>query len=89
MRRPESEDTLGWVYHQLGLSTQALAAFESARRRAPENATYHYHAGLAYAKAGDRARAGAALQKALSLDPQLAAAREAYVSLQAADGESR
>jgi tetratricopeptide (TPR) repeat protein len=88
MRRPESEDTLGWVYHQLGMTTHALAAFESARRRAPENPTYHYHAGLAYAQAGDRARASAALQKALGLDPRLAGAREAYASLQS-DGESR
>lgn len=89
MRRPESEHTLGWVYHQLGLTSQALAAFESARRRAPTNATYHYHAGLAYAKAGDRDRAGAALQKALSLDPNLAGAREAYQNLPPAAGESR
>ena len=88
MRRPESEDTLGWVYHQLGLTSHALAAFESARRRAPQNATYHYHAGLAYAQAGDRARASAAFQKALGLDPRLAGAREAYASLQS-DGESR
>jgi tetratricopeptide (TPR) repeat protein len=89
MRRPESADTLGWVYHQLGLTTQALAAFESARRRAPDNATYHYHAGLAYAKAGDRARARAALQKALELDPHLTAARDAVRQLPAAGGESR
>lgn len=89
MRRPESEDTLGWVYHQLGLTSQALAAFESARRRAPTNATYHYHAGLAYAKAGDRARAAAALQQALSLNPNLGAAREAYLSLELTEGASR
>jgi tetratricopeptide (TPR) repeat protein len=89
MRRPESEDTLGWVYYHLGLTAQALAAFESARRRAPANATYHYHVGLAYAKAGNRARAGAALQKALALDPKLAAAREAYSALQTTDSESR
>jgi tetratricopeptide (TPR) repeat protein len=89
MRRPESEDTLGWVYYQLGLTAQALTAFESARRRAPKNATYHYHAGLAYAKSGDTARAGAALQKALALDPKLAGAREAYLNLQVTDGESR
>jgi tetratricopeptide (TPR) repeat protein len=89
MRRPESEHTLGWVYHQLGLTSQALAAFESARRRAPTNATYHYHAGLAYAKAGDRTRAVAALQQAIALNPKLAGAREAYLELQSADGESR
>jgi tetratricopeptide (TPR) repeat protein len=88
MRRPESEDTLGWVYHQLGLTAQAVAAFESARRRAPGNATYHYHAGLAYAKAGDRTRAVAALQKALALDPRLTAAREAYLNLRSEDQES-
>jgi tetratricopeptide (TPR) repeat protein len=89
MRRPESEDTLGWVYHQLGLTAQALTAFESARRRAPGNATYHYHAGLAYAKAGDRTRAGAALQKALGLDPGLAAARTAYLNLRPVEGKSQ
>jgi tetratricopeptide (TPR) repeat protein len=89
MRRPESEDTLGWVYLQFGLIPQALKAFDSARRRAPTNATYHYHAGLAYAKAGDRSRASTALRRALELDPSLAAAREAYSNLPSGGGDVR
>ena len=53
-RRPEPEDTLGWVYLQKGLATQAIAAFERALSRAPQNPMYHYHQGLAYLKSGKR-----------------------------------
>jgi tetratricopeptide (TPR) repeat protein len=80
-RRPEAEDTIGWVYLQKGMSTQALAAFERARDRAPQNAIYHYHLGLAHQKMGDNNRARAAFTRALELKPDFNGADDARTQL--------
>jgi tetratricopeptide (TPR) repeat protein len=82
-RRPEAEDTVGWVYLQKGLATQAIASFERARERAPTNAVYHYHLGLAYIKLGDQARARAALTRALELKADFNGAADARAQLAA------
>jgi tetratricopeptide (TPR) repeat protein len=81
-RRPEGEDTLGWVYLQKGLAVEALASFERALQRAPERAVYHYHAGLAHLKAGDKARARLAFKKALDLDKAFAGSADARKQLE-------
>jgi tetratricopeptide (TPR) repeat protein len=72
---------------QKGLASQAIAAFERARDRAPRNPIYHYHLGLAHLKSGDNARAKAALGRALALQPDFANASDARAQLAAA-GES-
>ena len=79
--RPEAEDTFGWVSVQKGLVQQAIAAFERAVAQAPAEATYRYHLGVAYAKAGDAARARAALTKALALKSDFAGAADARAAL--------
>lgn len=76
-RRPEAEDTIGWIYLKKELPVDAIAAFERARDRAPSNALYHYHLGLAYMKTGDKDRARSAFARALELQPDFASADEA------------
>lgn len=65
------DDTLGWVYYRKELPKLAIPAFERAVRKAPKNATFQYHLGLAYAKAGDKARAKSAMEAAIKLKPTL------------------
>ena len=64
---PEVWDTLGWVYFRNDLPVMALTPLTRAVERSPKNATYHYHLGMALAKAGDPARGRAALARALEL----------------------
>jgi putative PEP-CTERM system TPR-repeat lipoprotein len=74
-------DTLGWVYYKKGLATLAVAPLEHAVWKDSSNATFHYHLGLAYLKAGhDRTRA--TLARALELDPGSALAAEARRALE-------
>jgi Tfp pilus assembly protein PilF len=42
----------------------------SAKNKEPENATYHYHLGLAYAKAEQPVLARQHLERVLKLDPK-------------------
>jgi Tfp pilus assembly protein PilF len=64
---PEVLDTLGWVYFKSDLPVMAIAPLTRAVERSPKNAAYHYHLGLALAKAGEPARGRAALARALEL----------------------
>jgi cellulose synthase operon protein C len=72
--QPEFMDTLGWVYYKKNLPELAIPLFESCVRKAPGNAAYHHHLGLAYFKAGRPAQARAALQRALSNNPDASTA---------------
>jgi Tfp pilus assembly protein PilF len=74
---PEVSDTLGWIYYKKDLPGLAIAPLQQALEKDPKNATYHYHLGLAYAKAGDAVKAKATLEPALKLDPNAADAAEA------------
>lgn len=69
--QPAVNDTLGWVQHKKGLSSIAIGPLEEAVAGEPRNALYHYHLGLAYAGAGDAARARAAFEEARQLQPDL------------------
>jgi len=80
---PEVNDTLAWVYYQKNLPALAIPLLEEAVAREPRRAIYHMHLGLAYAKAGDKARARVALTQALKLEPNLLDAAEARKILQA------
>jgi len=74
---PESSnvaDTLGWAFYQKGVYQSAISMFEEAIKLAathkePENATYHYHLGLAYAKASQPALAKQNFERVLKIDP--------------------
>jgi len=70
-------DTLGWIYYKKGLASQAVSALNSAVAKAPQNATFQYHLGLAMVAAGDGQGGRKALEKALALDPKFEGAGEA------------
>ncbi len=80
-RRPEADDTVGWIYLQKGLPLEAIAAFERARERAPQNPVYHYHLGLAHMKTGQRDRARSAFARALELRSDFAGADDARTQM--------
>jgi tetratricopeptide (TPR) repeat protein len=68
-------DTLGWAFYQKGIYQQAINQFQEAiklakQNKEPDNATYHYHLGLAYAKAERPALAKEHLERALQIDPK-------------------
>ncbi len=65
---PEVADTLGWAYYEKGTAGLAVAMLRDAVKAVPNSATYHYHLGMAYSKAGDRQRAKDELQKAIQLE---------------------
>jgi tetratricopeptide (TPR) repeat protein len=66
-KAPEAQDTLGWVYYKRNAPTSAIAAFRETVALAGDNATYHYHLGLAYLL-GDQPDAGRqSLERALAL----------------------
>lgn len=65
---PEVADTLGWAYYEKGTTGLAVAMLQDAVKAVPSSATYHYHLGMAYSKAGDRQRAKVELQRAIQLE---------------------
>jgi tetratricopeptide (TPR) repeat protein len=81
---PESSsvaDTLGWAFYQKGVYQSAIDMFQqalklAAKNKEPDNATYHYHLGLAYAKAEQPALARQHLERVLKLDPKYSDADE-------------
>jgi putative PEP-CTERM system TPR-repeat lipoprotein len=75
------DDTLGWVYYKKDLATMAVRSLEESRLKMPDNAEILYHLGMTYAKLGDKAKAREALERALKLSPQFAAAETARQTL--------
>jgi Flp pilus assembly protein TadD len=68
-------DTLGWAFYQKGIYGSAISMFKEAiqlavKHKEPENATYHYHLGLAYAKSEQPMLAKQHLERVLKLDPK-------------------
>jgi tetratricopeptide (TPR) repeat protein len=74
---PKVLDTLGWVYYKSDKVDLAIPQFQQSVEQDPKNPIYYYHLGLAYAKAGDRAKARRALDEALRLNPSFAGADDA------------
>jgi Flp pilus assembly protein TadD len=75
--QPEVLDTLGWVHYRKGQLKEAISQFEASAQKDPANPMYHYHLGLAYAQAGEKAKARLALSEALRLSPSFDGAGEA------------
>lgn len=65
VQQPAMRDTLGWVHYRTGDYAKAVEVLEGVVKNAPKVPVFHYHLGMAYAKAGDTAKAKAALSKAL------------------------
>jgi len=76
---PESAsvaDTLAWAFYHKGVYASAIDLLKEALDKQPNNPTYHYHIGLAYQKANDRARAKEHLERVLKLSPNYARVQE-------------
>jgi cellulose synthase operon protein C len=78
---PNAADTLGWIYYQKGAYNSAIDLFQEAlklgeRNKAPEDATVHYHLGLAYEKTNQPKLARQHLQRVLKIDPNYSDAAE-------------
>jgi len=66
---PNTADTLAWAYYHKGAYSLAIDLLQEAVKKSPQNATYHYHLGMAYWKNNDKARAKQFLARALELKP--------------------
>ena len=77
-------DTLAWIQYKKGNYKVSVSFAEDAVRRAPENADFRYHLGMALMGSGDKDRARTELQKALSLNlkgPDAADAQKTLASI--------
>ena len=63
---PAIIDTLGWVYHKLDRSNDSIPLLQYAINKSPNNPTFNYHLGSAYANAGNASLAKKHLKIALS-----------------------
>jgi tetratricopeptide (TPR) repeat protein len=79
---PNSADTLGWAYYQQGVYNAAIDLFQEAIKSqgevkgSPDNATYHYHLGMAYLKSNNLDLAKKQLQYTLQISPNYSQAGE-------------
>lgn len=78
---PNVNDTIGWIYYKRDLIPDAVRHLEISVKNGPNAAGSHYHLGMAYLKAGDRQKARASLQKALSLSQTFDGVEEAKSTL--------
>jgi tetratricopeptide (TPR) repeat protein len=67
---PGVMDTVGWVYYKKGLYESAIAEFNDCIEKMRDNATVHFHLGMALYKAQEGVKAKAELEKVLTLDPK-------------------
>ena len=65
----EVSDTLGLIYLRKSLSDNALDIFQDLVTKAPGNATFRFHLGMALAQKGDKPRALKELEQALRSNP--------------------
>jgi len=71
-----SADTLGWAYYHKGVYNSAIDLFKQAVKKEPDNATYNYHLGMAYAKNGQAAPARQQLDRLQRIKPGAAEIEE-------------
>lgn len=74
-------DTLGWAFYQKGVYPSAIAMLQEALRlseknKEPDHPLYHYHLGLAYAKAEQPVKAKQQLERVPKTDPMYDDARK-------------
>jgi tetratricopeptide (TPR) repeat protein len=73
---PNSADTLGWAYYQQGAYNAAIEALQEAVKGSADSATYHYHLGMAYRKAGNFPLAKKQFEATLQINPNFVQAAE-------------
>ncbi len=64
---PDISDTLGFIYYQKNLNTQAIQSLKTAITGDPKNATFRLHLAMALLKAGDKLGAKNEADRALAL----------------------
>jgi Flp pilus assembly protein TadD len=64
-------DTLGWIQYKKGNYSIAVGLLSEVVQKAPQNAEYRYHLGMALSGAGKKDKAKEELSKALQLAPPL------------------
>ena len=69
------------AYYKKGNSGLAIDLLEEAVRKAPRNATYLYHLGLAHQMAGNLSKAKSVLEQALKIDPESPLAEDIRAAL--------
>ena len=75
--RAEAYHTLGWVYLKQDLPSLAIGPLRRSIELNADNAVYHYHLGLAHARANQNDLALVALERALSLSASFSGAADA------------
>jgi tetratricopeptide (TPR) repeat protein len=78
---PNYADTLGWVLYQKRAYRSSIDLFQEAiklndKAKAPENATLHYHLGLAYEKSDQKDLARQQFERVLKINPNYSDAAE-------------
>jgi tetratricopeptide (TPR) repeat protein len=78
---PVVADTLGWAFYKVGSYRSAIEQLSLSTQKAPENAEYQYHLGVAYLGAGRMEPAAQSLRRALKSNPTFAYADNARAAL--------
>jgi len=78
---PLAADILGWAYYKLGSPASAITQLKESVLKAPSNAPFQYHLGMAYMAAGQSDLAKQALEKALNDNPKFPQAADAVAAL--------
>ncbi len=73
---PEISDTLGWIYIKKNTPGAAIQALKKSVALVPKNPSYSYHLGIAYMRAGDKAKAKEVLESTLHMEPNSAFAQD-------------
>jgi tetratricopeptide (TPR) repeat protein len=78
---PYAADTLGWILYQKGAYQSAVDLFQEAlklgeKSKASDEATFHYHLGLAYEKTGKNDLARQHLERVLKINPNYSQAAD-------------
>jgi tetratricopeptide (TPR) repeat protein len=66
---PDVSDTLGYVYYQKNLNSEALQIFKRLVENAPNNPTFRFHLAMALLKNGDKQAARTEAEKAMKNAP--------------------
>lgn len=80
---PEVNHTLGFIYLKKEQAERAISLLKTSVEKDPSNPSYHYHLGLALAKAGPSALARQHLTRALELKADFDGAQDARRTLAA------
>jgi tetratricopeptide (TPR) repeat protein len=83
---PQAADTLGFAYYQKGVYRSAIDMYQeslrlSEKQGAADDATVHYHLGLAYQKANQPVLARQQLERVLKISPNNSEARKVLSEL--------